>query len=149
MADHITTKSDLFEAVLILGKLLGLSRSVATVFAILYSHDDAMTIEALVAASGLSKSAISLALRELDQLGAIQEKALVGERTRRYCGLPNLVTVTTEIALTRLKYPLSELRDKVDASEQTNRRLHQVQSLLNAFDHTLATLLADNQQRTQ
>jgi DNA-binding transcriptional regulator GbsR (MarR family) len=149
MAKHIITKSEAFEAILIIGKLLGLSRSVATIFAILYSHDDSLSIEELVEISGLSKSAVSLALRDLAQLGAVQEKGVVGERSRRYGGQPNLAHVVTEIVVSRLKYPLSELRDKVDTSQEAHRRLHQVQFLLNTFDHTLATLLADNQPRTQ
>src|SRR5262245_18271114 len=84
------TSREVFETLLILGKIMGFNRSVAIVFATLYSHHQAYSIDDLVAETNLSKSAVSLALRDLLQLQAIYEKGILGERSRYYGGLPKL-----------------------------------------------------------
>jgi len=136
---------ELFEALLMLGKMLGLSRSVATVFALLYSAETPLTVEELVEATSLSKSAVSLALRDLMQLGAVQERTFLGERSRRYSGQPDLTQVARDVILARLRYPLSELRDKLHQSPFNHSRMEQVRNLLDAVDHTLTKIQAENQ----
>ncbi len=129
--------TELFEALLKLGKLLGLSRSVATVFAVLYTAEDALSVEELVDASTLSKSAVSLALRELGQLGAVQERLVVGERCRRYTGQDDLSAAAVGIVLARVKAPLDELHDAFEALPDTSRRTQQAGSLLQLVENTL------------
>lgn len=131
---------ELFEAILMLGKMLGLSRSVATVFAVLYSRDDALSVEELVDLTGLSKSAVSLAVRDLIQMGVVHEKIIVGERCRRYAGLPDLACAATEMALARLKSPLSELRQRLDNAAGSSARWQQARALLATVDDTLAAI---------
>jgi DNA-binding transcriptional regulator GbsR (MarR family) len=145
VAQHRSTPTELFDTLLALGKILGLSRSVATVFAVLYSHEESLSIEDLVEQTGLSKSAVSLALRDLAQLGAVQERGIVGERSRRYAGQAHLGEVVTEIVLSRIKHPLSELRDKVNQNASAGARLHQVRNLLDTFETTLARMTHRNQ----
>lgn len=135
----------LFEPLLMLGKVLGLSRSVATVFAIVYSWDAPLTVEEIVDRSGLSKSAVSLALRELLQQGAIQEKMVLGERSRHYIGMADLQQVATEMVMARLRLPLSELRDMVADANSTECRVVQMRALLQTVDSTLASIRAESQ----
>lgn len=134
---NLRTDTELFEAILLLGKLLGFSRSVATVFALLYSGDTPLSVEELVEHSGLSKSAVSLALRDLLQMGAIQEKMLLGERCRYYAGMPDMALVAIEIVMAKLQYPLSELHDRVGDLSGSHGRITQVRNLLSMIDGAL------------
>ena len=129
---------DLFEAVLLLGKMLGFSRSIAIAFATLYSHDNPLSIEDIAAASGLSKSAVSLALRDLAQMDAVHEVMNPGQRRRHYCGQPDLAKVSMDLVVSRMKFPLARLRDKLNDSPGT--RFDQVRNLLDTLEHTLEAI---------
>jgi len=130
-------EANLFDPLLFLGKMLGLSRSVALVFAVLYSQDTPMTVEELVESTGLSKSAVSLALRDLLQIGAAQERMMLGARSRHYSGQPDLEAVAKDIMLRKLKYPLTELRDKLEGAAGSPVRSEQVRALLESIESAL------------
>jgi DNA-binding transcriptional regulator GbsR (MarR family) len=142
MDAKLYTQQDLFELVLLVGRLLGLSRGTASVFATLYSEDSPLTIEEIVACCGLSKSAVSLVLRDLIQMGAVQEKYFPGERCRRYCGYPDLERVTKDIITEKLQVPLAALSEKLDILEGSHTRLDQVRGLVNHAQTTLAMFQA-------
>jgi len=137
---YFDSNGQLIEALLVIGRMLGMSRSVAIVFAILYSHDKPCKVEEIASEGNLSRSAVSLALRELDQFGAIQEVAVLGERSRRYCGQPDLSRTVTAMLVNRLQNPLGELRSKLGDSSGSPVRLEQARSLLNTIDDVLATI---------
>lgn len=123
-----------------MGKLLGMSRSVAIVFALLHSGESRWTVEVLVDASGLSKSAVSLALRDLMQMGAAQEAIAFGERTRYYSGHPDLVQSATDIFMAKIGHSLVEFREKIEQASGSNARLEQAQTLLARMTEALADI---------
>lgn len=133
----MSEETPLFEGLLILGKMLGMSRSVAAVFALLHSGESRWTVEEIVEASGLSKSAVSLALRDLIQMGAAQEVMALGERSRYYTGHPDLVESATEIFMAKIGYSLSEFRAKIENASGPQARLNQAHALLARLDEAL------------
>lgn len=133
-------EENLFEALLVVGKFLGMSRSVAMVFAALYHQENASTVEELAAETNLSKSAVSLALRDLIQLGAAHEIAMVGERCLRYEGQPDLANTVKAMIADRIQNPLAELRARLEGSAGSPTRLEQARNLLNVIENALATI---------
>lgn len=136
----IKIDTHLFEALLATGKLLGMNRSLASVFAVIYSQDAPCTVEEIASLSNLSKSAVSLALRDLILLGAAQELGLPGERCRRYCGQPHLAHTVIHLIASRLSSPLAEIQTRLGQATETNSRLDQARELVNAMDKALAQL---------
>lgn len=137
---NVKTDQNLFEALLLTGKLLGMNRSMATVFALLYSHEEAWTLDEIAETTKLSKSAISLALRELSQLGTVEDAMLIGERCRRYRGKSDLEDALCELIVERAKNPLARLRTCIDQASKSPARLEQVTSLLDRMDRVLAII---------
>lgn len=133
----MTAENNLYEGLLILGKMLGMSRSVAIIFALLHSCESRWTVDELVEASALSKSAVSLALRDLMQMGAAQEAIALGERSRYYTGHPDLVESVTEIFMAKIGYSLSEFRIKIETASGPRNRLDQAQALLERMEEAL------------
>lgn len=127
--DELQVDLGIFEALLAFGKLLGMSRSVASVFALLYSQDSACTVEEIADYSNLSKSAVSLALRDLMQLGAVQETTVLGERCRRYAGLSDVGQTIKNMVVDRLKYPISDLEARLENTAESVRQ-RQLQALI-------------------
>jgi|GEM_PF-5111913 len=138
----------LFDSVLMISKLLGFSRSVAIVFSTIYSHDVPLSVDDLVCESGLSKSAVSLALRELTHLNAIQEKSIRGERSRHYVGMPDLSSVVIALVMARLHLPMTELRASLDRLPNVTERSQQMWTLLSTLEN-IDSLLANSRAESQ
>lgn len=143
----IKASDGVFDAVLMVGRLLGLSRSVAAVFAALYSEDCPLTLDELADVTGLSKSAVSLALRDLIQLGVVQERLFAGVRARHYCGNLDLERAAKDIALEKMRVPLSALRDKLVVLDGSQARLNQARSLLESIESTLVMMQAESRDK--
>lgn len=133
----------LYEALLLVGKMLGMSRSVGMVFAILYTCEESLSVETIMQETRLSKSAVSLALRDLLRLGAVQEIGVLGERCRYYTGKPDLAWTVRQMMLTRLQPALHEFREKVAHSPVEDGRMAQAQALLATFDDMLMAINAE------
>ncbi|NJL92853.1 MAG: hypothetical protein HC915_03580 [Anaerolineae bacterium] len=136
------TTTPFFEGLLTVGKLLGMSRSVATVFALLYSTDGAISVEAIGAETRLSRSAVSLAMRDLLQLGLAQEVGMLGERCRYYAGQPDLSQAVKQMVFARLEPTFSELRAKLSDPSAPTERLQQAHRLLHTLQLALQVIQA-------
>src|SRR5687767_4188785 len=136
----VAQQETLFDGLLIIGRWLGMSRSVATVFAVLYDQTKPYTVDELASASGLSKSAVSLALRDLLQFGAVQELSPVGERCRRYSGQPDLAQTVKQLILSRVVDILDEFRTCIESTPKSHRRTEQARDLLATFEQVVAAI---------
>lgn len=134
------SEKNLFEGLLVLGKLLGMSRSVALVFALLHSGESRWTAEDIMDVTGLSKSAVSMALRDLIQMGTAQETIALGERSRYYTGHPDLVQSVTDIFMAKIGHSLVEFREKIEHASGPQVRLDQAQALLARMNDVLADI---------
>ena len=134
----IPIEDNLFEALLGLGKLLGMNRSIASVFAVLYSHDAPCTIDEIATLGNLSKSAVSLALRDLTYMGIVQELGILGERCRHYCGQPHLAETVIDLIVARLSPAVLEVQARLDQVTEASPRRNQMQELVQAIDSALA-----------
>jgi DNA-binding transcriptional regulator GbsR (MarR family) len=93
---------------------LGLGRIVGQILVFLYLHPLACSLEELEEELGLSKASVSIAARQLEQLGLVQRVWLKGERKKYYRSAENIGHALQQGLLTLIRQKVDDFGDQLD-----------------------------------
>src|SRR5512142_2047761 len=85
MADRSAQfKADFVEALSHISRFWGFPRGVGVVFAVLYLAPEPLSLDEIVARSGLTKGAVSTDVRALARMGLVHRSSRIGDRKDYY-----------------------------------------------------------------
>ena len=93
---------------------LGLGRIVGQILVYLYLQPQACSLDELEAKLGLSKASVSIAARQLEQLGLVQRVWLKGDRRKHYQTAENIGQALQEGVISLVRKKVVEFGDQID-----------------------------------
>ncbi len=97
---------------------LGMGRIVGQVLVYLYLQPEACSLDELEQDLGLSKASVSVAARQLEQLGLLQRVWLKGERKRYYRSAENIAQALQQGLLAFVRQKITFFGDELEATKQ-------------------------------
>src|SRR5512142_3150904 len=151
MADRSAQfKADFVEALSHISRFWGFPRGVGAVFAVLYLAPEPLSLDELVAQTGLTKGAISTNVRALARMGLVHRSSRLGDRKDYYVAETDFYSAIRSIlgerqnvefaasiqAIRRTLEQLKSARGSMDEAERTFlvARLQALQDFFDAID---------------
>lgn len=94
----------------------GLGRIVGQILVYLYLHPKACPLDELEKDLGLSKASVSIAARQLEQLGLVQQVWVKGERKKYYRSAENIGKALQQGIISLVRKKVSDFGDQLDES---------------------------------
>lgn len=95
---------------------LGLGRIVGQVLVYLYLQPDECSLDVMEAELGLSKASVSVAARQLEQLGLIQRVWIKGDRKKFYRSAENIASALQQGLLSQVRHKVQYFGGELDLS---------------------------------
>ncbi len=93
---------------------LGLGRIVGQILVYLYLQPQACSLDELESKLGLSKASVSIAARQLEQLGLVQRVWLKGDRRKHYQTAENIGQALQQGVISLVRKKVVEFGDQLD-----------------------------------
>ena len=112
---------------------LGLGRIVGQILVYLYLQPNPCPLDELEKVLGLSKASVSVAARQLEQLGLVQQVWVKGERKKYYRSADNIGKALQQGILSIVRTKVSDFGTKLDESVYLINEVEEIESGETAF----------------
>src|SRR5574342_46465 len=138
-------KNDFTEGLSQISRFWGFPKGMGAIFAVLYLSPAPLSLDEIVAQTGLTKGAVSTEIRTLARMGLVQRSTKLGDRKDYYIAEANFYAAIRSIlqerqhsefdrAVRSLKSTLTTLEDNWVESNEWNFVYARVQALQEFFD---------------
>ncbi len=138
----------LFEAVVKVGKLLGLNKSASLALALLFAADQPLSLDDITASTGIAKSSNSVILKNLEQMGLVESVNRPHDRRKYYRVVDNPAEAFAVLIAQRLDNVAGRQQELFD-SDHPNHSAAYRQRLVQLKAIYLGLLQAANYLRIQ